>query len=329
MKLKNEIAVKFWTLPEWAKRELFYCDMGWEYTGNEIMGWDYLVRPGASTIQKELYDSHIRQTLNPMNTLTSGGGLSIQYPPLEDGEAFGFNIKDSFRIPSSVKFYGLRIHDLLCNFEDNLEVDAELIGDEINFSAVFKKDGEDVRLTGIGGDSMEAAFNLFAEAAEYYETSCIPSLSDLEGIEDTFEDRRGECSINFEHNSYVSATYNKYKRFCQNINSVPGDFHMGGFGAPTEEFHFKMRMVEGLVNIYSNYGEIDMPINALTLGPQGNQKIFGSAFIPSMGTLATSMGTMTNAITPFTNSNISGFGSLNGSHKQEKGRVIWKKKSEK
>jgi hypothetical protein len=266
MILKQEIIDKFFTLPRWAQGELFYCDMGWEYTGSDIMGWDYLHRPGAARNISNIYG------VNPTADLV--------HSCLENGEEFGFDLDNSYRIPSSVRFYGRRIKDMFCRFEDDLSVDAELIGDKIRFSASFSKEMgthpnvaiEDINIVGIGGDPLEAAFNLFVESVLYYEDCYIPTLSELSGIEDTFLDRNNEASIDFKMLSYVYLAYDTYKRFCKDIKNLPSGAFTLSDSYHTEVLHFKMRTVEGLVNIYSNYGKsIKVPsqssgINGMTTG---------------------------------------------------------------
>jgi hypothetical protein len=253
----------YFQLPYWARRELHYCDIGWQYSGNDLIGWNLDYQSGLQLINiYEADKSAANQELFAEWTIFNQSRDSVWRDGINQ------------RIPSNPRFYGEKIRDLFDPTVD-LNVDVFKLEDKICMQITVELWGEKTVLTGAGDNATLAAMNLYLKSAEAYHAAMIPGLPNLEGVSDTWLNN-GEVVVDFKSESDVAKAFNKYKRFAHNIECLPVEHQMPSMfsGDKNHQFYFDLLMIEGIAKIYSNYGSTS---NQITFSV-GNNNIIGNTY---------------------------------------------------
>jgi hypothetical protein len=224
MKLKKSIIKLYKKLPEWVKKDLIDTGgTGWLYTGNKILGWDWV---------------------------SDSKHLQIEY-------------SDSNFIPTESYAYLEYIKDLLLPLSEEIDVivkedDKNMI---IGFN-IINRNEEAEEILGSGSNRLSAMLNLLDNISDFYWNNHCPSLNDVNAEDsigftfqdlkadiEVFEDKSGKYSITFSNHHAANNFMDKFRRF---VDSTP-ECQNGDYSS--ESYHGTMNMVEGITEIYSNYGK--------------------------------------------------------------------------
>lgn len=172
--LDQEVLEAYESIPEWAKEGL--CGKGacWQYSGNAVLGWNWVA------------DGSRYSRLN-----------------------FGYNLE----IPSNPLAYMDVTHSLIYDQKEPIEIDFQEVDNHYYF-VINKPSGNEMdMIIGMGKTRLLAGLDLYRNACDYYVKTHMPSVTDLDCADNFFTDTDGHMALDMSSFYAAQVLFASYNHF--------------------------------------------------------------------------------------------------------------------
>lgn len=172
--LEQEILEAYNSIPEWAREDL--CGKGacWQYSGNPVLGWNWVA------------DSNLYKRLN-----------------------FGKNLE----IPSNPLAYLDVAHELIYDHNESIEIDFQKLDNHYHFIIKKPIDREFDIILGRGTTKLLACIDLYINVCSYYLETKMPSITELDCVDNFFTDTDGQMALDMTTSYAASVLFESYEHF--------------------------------------------------------------------------------------------------------------------